>query len=59
MSYGYSQFPIYNIESNALLNYLINDAYGRGGLTLKWQISHYCRIINATTWLHLGSNSNK
>ena len=27
--------PIYNIESNALLIFLTNDPYGRGGLTLN------------------------
>ena len=28
--------PMYNIESNALLNVLTNDVYRRGGLTLNF-----------------------
>ena len=35
--------PIYNIERNALHNYLTNDPYGRDGLTLK---DFRCDIIN-------------
>ena len=31
--------PMYNIESTALLNFWINDPYGTGPLTLKYEKS--------------------
>ena len=43
---------IYNIESNALLTFLANDPYGKGGLTLKGSVSlveSYLTIVRFET----------
>ena len=36
--------PIYNIESNGLLNLLAYDPFGRGGLTVLKRLSLHCMI---------------